>query len=83
MYAMSVCGENVEFLVDSGATLCYALTLPEIPANIRRYTHSVSAAGHVQRENFAVPLSCIYGHGQKLKHSFLWLDSCPVNLLNV
>lgn len=67
MHGMSVCGEKVEFLVDSGATLCYVLTLPEIPANVRRYSHSVSATGHVQRENFTIPLSCIDGQGQKLK----------------
>lgn len=58
MYTMSVCGEKVEFLVDYYYYYHSVLhSHPEIPANIRRYTHTVSAIGHVQRDNFTIPLS--------------------------
>lgn len=78
-----VCGQEVEFLADSGAThsvLCSDSLFPQAVLS-EKFTHSGFASGTVQRENFTVAPSCVEGQGQKFRHGSLWSDLCPVNLL--
>lgn len=78
-----VCGQEVEFLADSGAThsvLCSDSLSPQAVLS-KKFTHSGFASGTVQRENFTVAPSCVEGQGQKFRHGSLWSDLCPVNLL--
>ncbi|KAL3999246.1 mannosyl-glycoprotein endo-beta-N-acetylglucosaminidase [Sarotherodon galilaeus] len=80
---MLVCNQEVEFLVDSGAThsVLRSDSLSPQPVLGEKFTHSVSASGTIQRENFTIPLCCVDGQGRKFTHQFLWSVLCPVNLL--
>lgn len=82
-YKMLVCGQEVEFLVDFGAThsVLKSDSFTRKPVLGGRCTHSISASGTVQKENFTTLLACIDERGSEFKHGFLWCDLCPVNLL--
>ncbi|MEQ2278497.1 hypothetical protein XENORESO_020912, partial [Xenotaenia resolanae] len=60
MFSMMVMGEEISFVVDSGAThsVLSAKCIKEQPKLSGRYVHSVSASGETVRESFAVPLKC-------------------------
>lgn len=71
------------FLVDSGATnsVIRAHDLCPPPKMSGRFIHSVEASGTTVRENVTVPLLCKDPDNVTIKHSFLFSDHCPINLL--
>lgn len=78
-------GQEVEFLVDSGATLS-VLRMSEWdpkPKMSGRTIETVGAGGIAMKERFTTPLSVVdlETGKQSRKHSFLLSQCCPINLL--
>ena len=76
-------GEMVEFMVDSGATdsVIARNSLRICPSLSGKAAHSITASGLTVREPYTVPLKCQDDHLGIFKHSFLYSDHCPVNLM--
>ncbi|KAK5607050.1 hypothetical protein CRENBAI_008843 [Crenichthys baileyi] len=83
MFSMMVMGEEISFVVDSGAThfVLSAKCIKEQPKLSGRYVHSVSASGETVRESFSVPLKSSTPQGEQLKHSVLVSPLCPFNVM--
>lgn len=83
---LKVGGTEVTFLVDSGATesVLKKDSLKPKPKVSGRYVKTIGATGIVVIEPYTTPLTVQHTEGEggvTFKHSFMWSDNCPVNLL--
>ncbi|XP_029974616.1 uncharacterized protein LOC115408159 isoform X1 [Salarias fasciatus] len=83
IYTLVVNGQNVHFMVDTGAThsVIQDGVLTPAPGLSGDSILSISASGHQQRERFTVPLTCSPSTGSQFTHKFLLSKLCPINLL--
>ncbi|XP_065119779.1 uncharacterized protein [Paramisgurnus dabryanus] len=74
-------GQAMLFMVDSGATDS-VIRKDEFPfvTLSGQFNSSMSASGHIVREEFTAPLCCMHD-GNEFMHMFLLSDACPVNLM--
>ncbi|XP_065150387.1 uncharacterized protein [Paramisgurnus dabryanus] len=74
-------GQAMLFMVDSGATNS-VIRKDEFPfvTLSGQFNSSMSASGHIVREEFTAPLCCMHD-GNEFMHMFLLSDACPVNLM--
>ena len=86
---LSVNGLELPFLVDSGAThsIIQHASMPKTKMS-GRFVNSRGASGDIVKEQFTIPLSCMYvrpsltnSEGMVVRHSFLLSPVCPINLL--
>lgn len=82
-YTLMINGQQIKFLVDSGATYSVVKTssLMSVPKLSGRFTHSLAASGVTNKEYFTSPLRCSDSEGYSFKHSFLYSPVCPVDLI--
>lgn len=75
-----VCGQEVEFLVDSGATHSVLCSDSLSTGCVKWEVHSfwICIRNRSEGKFHRSPVLC---RGQKFKHGSLWSDLCPVNLL--
>ncbi|XP_049425162.1 uncharacterized protein LOC125884304 [Epinephelus fuscoguttatus] len=85
-YTLSVKGVELSFLVDSGAAESVVRRCefpPEVTPKLSgRYQKTIGVAGVAIVEKYTAPLTCFDSDmGKSFKHSFLYSDKCPVNLM--